>query len=693
MSTHHRKASPVRRDPMNDATNDANEFDSSLDGAIGFFQNLRRKLGTLEQDASVQHDRLHAIAASIAHLEQGRQIDQQTFAALAGHLEAQTAQLTELRADGRLLDEQLDAIEALVACFQQTQEQLRHQLATLAGDWQAQQADLRQDLEATLEQRASAEQVAALETQLARQAEDLRNLLASAQILSQDTRVIRDRSAGHESRLEQHHGQIGQLETAVRTSQAQLGQFNNLAETQYQHLHRLESALGAIDQNVRSFGQVADSLKTTLDRHDHALDTLYQAVETHETAQRQWREQQGRLDEFADALDARCQESQTLQQGLAQVRDEFETQHQTLHEARQTRQDVQKQQDRLKHLETLTSKLSADTNSTRQILNILQSDLITQSDTLRELDEHWQATLEAYQSTALPSETSAQSPVPPDSSPDAVPNQSPTATIIEAEELNELKAGIAAVQESGQDLRQSLSDVQHVLTQQDERFIELQNALQDQLNTQQGRIDHWETALAPLRDAPAGTDAAAEIAPLRDTLAAQADALHDLRETAQQHTATLTQALELQQGDVRETAATVEDLQQEVGELRQILTRLEATADQQQLGTQFAQLNDAIDAIRTDAKNTQAKVITMAGNVMKRIFEFQNQLTATETAHATRLQEAEQKLIQLQAALETLETQRRPRRWFSVPAMFTHLTLTVGTAFLAVLFTVIWTTI
>ncbi|TVR63262.1 MAG: hypothetical protein EA420_07760 [Candidatus Competibacteraceae bacterium] len=693
---------------MNDATNDATEFESSMDGAIGFFQNLRRKLGTLEQDASVQHDRLHAIAASIAHLERERQIDQQTFTTLAGHLEAQTAQLTELRADGRLLDEQLDAIEALVACFQQTQEQLRHQLATLAGDWQAQQADLRQDLEATLAQRASAEQVAALETQLARQAEDLRNLLASAQILSQDTRVIRDRSAGHESRLEQHHGQIGQLETAVRTSQEQLGQFNSLAETQYQHLHRLESALGAIDQSVRGFGQMADGLKITLDRHDHALDTLCQAVETHEAAQRQWREQQGRLDEFADALDARRQESQTLQQGLAQVRDELETQHQTLHEVRQTRQDVQKQQDRLKHLETLIGKVSADTNSTRQILNILQSDLITQSDTLRELDEHWQATLAAYQSAALPSETPAQSPVPPDSSPDA-----------------------------------------------------------------------------------------------------------DLREAAQQHAATLTQALELQQGDVRETAATVEDLQQEVGELRQILTRLEATADQRQPGTeadhqqeleiqqnlaslqqtmaaleerlsgqaqafsgnfeqfraladdirnlqqqistlesvprrlnaleeevvgreqsitqlqdtvrqlredsrqagealqkidtaalageletqlneqrqQFTQLNDAIDAIRTDAKTTQEKVITMATNVAKRIFEFQNQLTATETAHATRLQEAEQKLIQLQAALETLETQHRPRRWFSMPAMFTHLTLTVGAAFLAVLVTVIWTTI
>ena len=725
---------------MNDATNDATDLASSLDGAIGFFQKLRRKLGTLEQDASIQHDRLHAIAASIANLERERQIDHQTFAALAGHLDAQTAQLTELQTDGRLLGEQLDTVEAMVACSQQHQEQLRQQFATLVSELRTQQTDLRQELESTLEQRtAPAERVAALETQLAQQMEDLRNLLASVQTLNQDARSIRDHASGYESRIDQHHGQIERLETAVRAGQEQLGQFSSIAETQYQHLHRLESALGAIDQNVRSFGEVVDGLKTTVDRHDPALDTLRQVVESHETARRQWREQQVRLDGFAAALDARQQESRTLQQGLTLLRDEFEAQSQTLNEASQTRQDLQRQQDRLKHLETLIGKVSADTNSTRQILNILQSDLITQSETLRELDEHWQAVLTTYQPpTHLPETPAAEAPAT-------------TTAPVTLDRVREVHVGAATP----------------------------------------------------------------DLDPLRDALAAQAEALRELRETAQPRLATLTQLLEHQQTEVRETTATIEELQQGFKELRQALTRLDSTIEQQQqrieadhqqelelqrdlaalqhtltaleerlsgqaqafsgnferfrglsgavgnlqqqltalesvprrlnaleedltgreqsiaqlhdavrqlqkdsqqLGKtsqaidsgalagdleirlneqhqQFTHLNEAIDAIRTDAKATQEKVITMAANVVKRLYELQNQLAATETAHAERLNEAEQKLMQLQTTLEILEPQRRPRRWFSMPTLFPHLTLTVGAAFLGVLVMVIWITI
>ena len=325
------------------------------------------------------------------------------------------------------------------------------------------------------------------------------------------------------------------------------------------------------------------------------------------------------------------------------------------------------------------------------------------------------------------------------------------------------------------------------------------------------RLGQIETALDPLREAPA---AAPDLDPLRDALATQAEALRELRETAQQRATALTQRLEHQQHDVRETTATVEELRQDFEEFRQALAQLDSTIGQQQhrfeagheqeselqrelaslqhtltvleerlssqaqafsgnfeqfrglsgdirnleqqfsalesvprrlnaleedligreqsiaqlhdavrqiredsqhfgealqqidSGTlagdlearlneqhqQFIQLNEVIDAIRTDAKTTQEKVVTMATNVAKRIFEFQNQLTATETAHADRLREAEQKLIQLQAALEIMETQRRPRRWFSMPAMFTHLMLTVGAAFLGVLATVVWTT-
>ncbi len=799
---------------MNEATNDATEFESSLDGAIGFFQNLRRKLGTLEQDASTQHDRLHAIAVSVADLERDRQIDRQTFATLVGGLDAQAAQLTDLQADGRLLEEQLGAIEALVGCFQQSQEQLRQQFATLTGDLQAQNADLRQDLDSALEQRAvPLDQIVSLETQLAQQARDLRDLLASVQLLSQDTLNIRDHSAGHDAHLEQHQGRIAGLEAAVQASQEQLGQFSNLAETQHQHLHRLENALGAIDQNARSLGQVVDNLKTTLDRHDPTLESLHQIAEAQETTRRQHDEQQERLDGFAESLDARRQESHNLHQSLARLQDEFETQRQTLSDADQTRQDLLKQQDRLKHLETLIGKISADTHSTRQILNILQSDLITQSDTLREIDQHWQGILATHQPSAHPPETPAAeacrataapeecvgSPSAPSaSSPNAAFDKPLAVLALESERLE-------------RELQQVLSEVQNGLMGQDERFTELRSAFQERLNRQQERLAQLETALDQLREIPA---TAPDLDPLRDTLAAQAEALRELRETAQQQAATLAQTLELQQSDVRETSATVADLQQEFGELRQTLTGLNATIEQQhqraeaghrqeldlqreqaslqrtltvleerlssqalafsghfeqfqtlasdirnlqqQISTleaapqrlnaleedrvgwqqsiarlqdtvrqlqedsqqagealqqinpsgfvgdlearlneqhqQFNQLNEEIEAIRGDAKATQEKVITMATNVAKRIFEFQNQLTATETAHAGRLQEAEQKLIQLQAALEIMETQRKGRRWLSMPAMFSHLLVTVGATFLGILATVIWTT-
>jgi chromosome segregation ATPase len=102
-------------------------------------------------------------------------------------------------------------------------------------------------------------------------------------------------------------------------------------------------------------------------------------------------------------------------------------------------------------------------------------------------------------------------------------------------------------------------------------------------------------------------------------------------------------------------------------------------------------LSATVEAIRTDTRVTQEKVLTMAANVAQRIHEFQNQLLAAKTAQGEQLQEVEQKLIWLQAAVETLESQRKPRRWFSMPATFTTIVFTVGVAFLAVLAQIIWT--
>ena len=98
---------------------------------------------------------------------------------------------------------------------------------------------------------------------------------------------------------------------------------------------------------------------------------------------------------------------------------------------------------------------------------------------------------------------------------------------------------------------------------------------------------------------------------------------------------------------------------------------------------QLEALSAVVETIRTDAKATQDKVVTMASNVAKRMHEFQNQVTAIETTQGERLQELEQKIIWLQAALETVESQRKPRRWFSMPASLTVLVLTVGATLMA----------
>jgi hypothetical protein len=94
--------------------------------------------------------------------------------------------------------------------------------------------------------------------------------------------------------------------------------------------------------------------------------------------------------------------------------------------------------------------------------------------------------------------------------------------------------------------------------------------------------------------------------------------------------------------------------------------------------------------MRTDARATQEQVLTMAANVAQRIHEFQNQLLEAKTSQGEHLQEVEQKLIMIQATVETWEAQRKPRRWFSMPATLTTLAFTVSAALLAALAQVIW---
>ncbi len=665
--------------------NDATEFESSLTGMIEFFQNLRRKMGALEAETGAQHELLRTVATWVTTLQQDRHTDQRTFATLASDFAAQAGRLNQLQIDARLLAEQLTQFEALVACLQEDRHQAQETLAALAGDLQTQGAALRQELDSAFEHRIpSPARVVALEEQLA---------------------------------------------------------------DQNQQLHDLQSALKTQSQD-----------------------------------------------------------------------------------AGQTRQDLRQQQDRQKHLETLIGKVTADTSSTRQILNVLQADLTTQSDALRELDQTWRDSLALYQDRldhlqmaladsdlhALPL---ADRPHPPATAPEpllsaalvdvAAADSPPAMSLIEQERLAELAATVAATREQQQALEEQLATVQTALARQDEHLAELQNRLIEQLQTQQQRLGELETALDTAQRSTSSPEETVLPAP-NATLADLTEPLDALRRTLQQQMATLTATLEAQRLASQEMADRMDDLQQDVQHLRQhqtapspaaeqrlhlqtddpyvqefrqdldglqeavttLETRLtsqaqafsgnfeqfqslrtdiqdlqqqvatlepaqqlsvieqgltaqeqemtllkdavqQVKADSQQISAALRQnshdstlaaletrlneqqerltdLSATVEAMRTDARATQEQVLTMAANVAQRLHEFQNQLLEAKTSQGEHLQEVEQKLIMIQATVETWEAQRKPRRWFSMPATLTTLAFTVSAALLAALAQVIW---
>jgi hypothetical protein len=77
--------------------------------------------------------------------------------------------------------------------------------------------------------------------------------------------------------------------------------------------------------------------------------------------------------------------------------------------------------------------------------------------------------------------------------------------------------------------------------------------------------------------------------------------------------------------------------------------------------------------------------MTLATDVVAWIQEFQNQLTTRETTEGERLQAIDQEVARLRTTLETLETQRKSRRWFNMPASFSVLVFAAGAASLLVL--------
>ncbi|MFZ4789704.1 MAG: hypothetical protein ACOYMW_02190 [Candidatus Competibacteraceae bacterium] len=375
--------------------NDAAEFETSLTGAIDFFQNLRRKLETLDTETGVQHDQLQNIATTVAALRQDQQQAGQTLAVFADRLRVQ-------------------------------------------GD------ALRQELQSAVEQQVPAEQLTALETRLASHTADLRGLLAAMQTLGQDTQTLRE-----------------QVQT-------------------------LSASLEPLEPAIRA-------------------------------GQEQWRQ---------------------LYQDVAEVKNDLAAQRHALGNADQLQQSLQRQQDRLKHVETFMGKVAADTNSTRQILNVLQTDLTTQSDTLREFDQFWRDSFATAQDRPLALETSVAAVPAVSSVPDS------TAFVLAQEPLDELTSAIAAIRQEHADVQQELAAAQAALADQDERLtgqdadlIALRNSLSEQLQNQQDQLGELASAISDLRQAPVVAtgvdDLAADLTALHEALTPRIEMLDELQQSTQ----------------------------------------------------------------------------------------------------------------------------------------------------------------
>jgi chromosome segregation ATPase len=846
--------------------NDATELEPSLAGAIDFFQNLHRKMGVLETDTHARHDQLHSLSTTLVTLEQDRQSDRQTLITLASDLSAQDTRLAKLQTDSQALDKQLSTVETLVARFQEEQQEVRQALAALTGDLRTQGADLRKEMESALTQQAAPiEQVSALEARLASQTREQLGLLGSFHALEKGPSTLQNQMTTLESRVEQHQEQFGQLEKTDRDHQKQLQEFASIVESQHKRLLQLEITLENLDQSTLSTTQLLTVLKTDLKRHDQALVNLDQAAEASETARQQLQDQQTRLDELTES-------STISRQDIALLKANFENQRRGLVDATQARHDFQKQQDRVKHLETLVGKVSADTNSTRQILNVLQTDLTTQSDTLRELDQSWRDSLTLYHDRLRQLETTVSASAEQTTAREETHDKASASSALGREQFASLEKALAETRKHYETLQQELHTVQRTLGHQDDNLTELRDHLNEQLETVRQQIAEFESTLDHLRqkpeptpgaetesalntlrqdlttqaealdeiqqlawsqiqdlqqrlseaeatlddlgqtpEAPSTLDIETPFDHLRQDLLAQTGALGKLQDTTQQQFADLRNALETRQQEFLEIAGQLSHLQQEIQNiqspeqqpasdstlveqrletveiysrklqedlenlqetvtaletrlssqsqaysgnfeqfrtlnseihaLQQKVVRLETPqlgninqelvahqqdivqlrevveqiqADSQQMGEMIQQggaespvaeitarldeqqerLNElatTVETVRADAKSAQETVVTMATNVAKRIHEIQNLLVATETTQGERLQEVEQKLIWLQAALETMENQKtKPRRWFSMPASLTSILLTVGGASVALLAELAW---
>ena len=167
-------------------------------------------------------------------------------------------------------------------------------------------ANIKTQLAAYLEKlRTPIELVASLDDSAA--AREMHSLLLSIQALSHDARTTRDGMKAIESQFGQHDSQLEQLAHTVRSSQERLEQFGANAETQSQHLQRLESTLGTLSQltetGVETVREQLEEQQTRFDDLTGSLATVWQDSQTlQETVREQFEEQQTRFDDLTGSL-------------------------------------------------------------------------------------------------------------------------------------------------------------------------------------------------------------------------------------------------------------------------------------------------------------------------------------------------------------------------------------------------------
>jgi chromosome segregation ATPase len=716
--------------------NDATELETSFAGAINFFQNLHRKLGALEIDIATRHESLSNVAASLGAFQQVQQGDRQALATLTSQCEMQLQQLTQVRAEIELLQQHWRQLETLSSTLAEDQQARKALAAALQADLQIQAAALREALEAKL---------------------------------------VTD--------LTQRNPALARIEV--------------------------------IEDRLGGFGE-------TLQQHEQRQDLLQAALATNQTTDLQLQAQRDQLEQLAQSSTNLDEGLQAAQRNLSNLSSEFDDQRQlTQTELNQARQELQTHHDRFKYLETLVTKLSSDTHSTRQILNVLQSDLGVQSDTLRDLDQTWREGLAHYQERLSGLEqTLAQplaapttlTPTPTviatldDESPFLTTSSEESPFLVDPSEgvsetasatpINLLEDQPATLQTA------AVTALQEALATHGLMLDQLQQSLEQKLILQNQRLEDLEARIDTQSNQPAPA-LQADLEPLHAALAEHTGLFAEWREYTQQRWTTLNttfadqgealqtllaQFTELQQqvaqnqqqasvdlattqpADLAEPAhadttqqnlellqeavagletrltgqaqafssnfeqfqglnTAIQELQQQVGKLdssrrlnmiekviaaqEQTIAQLSVDLQQTKEETQHiiettqnqspnskledmaAQLDQqreqltglsaTVDTIRGDSKATQEKILTMAANVAQRLHEFQHQLIAAKTTQGEQLQAVEQKLIALQAAVETMEMQRKPKRWFSMPASLTTVVLAIGATLFAIL--------